>query len=448
MRRARHLLIAVATLLLAGCASSTRLAQQSDEALARGDLRTAYEKARRALDKEPANTAARGAFANAATQLADDFKGRVLRLAEVDTIAAARMALDFRGMRAEFSRYPVALPDDAPYGAREARIVDAAARIRYVEAGRSLEAGRPKEAVRRYEECVTFVPGFRDADARAAGAMERAIARHAVLPFENGVDVPGLGHELARRIGDELVRRAGSPAFRFTRAMTPGELDEKLTVAQARGLTREQAVALGRRLGVARVVCGRLSGMRSHSATEDRTVPIWHRTLEKQDDGSTAEHWEREEMRVIDRLRTVAMTCTWELVAVSSGEVLASRTESSEAAARIVWSDFIARGDCDDYALVTPEMRTADARGADARHKDFRKRYGDRTLPQFLEGVRTQRDQRARYQPRFRDEFHADTRARPVFLGGLPDEDELARVALRDVWRPVIGRLQELDPLD
>jgi hypothetical protein len=448
MRRSRHRWLLFAMLLLAGCASSSQLARQSEDALEKGDMRKAYEKARRALDKDPGNGAAQSAFANAATQLSDDYKARVMRLAEVDTIAAARMALDFKAARMEFARYPVTLPEDPPYRDHEARVVDAAARIRYREAGQSLADGRPKEATRRYEECAEFVPGYRDVDRKALEAMELAIARVAVMPFDNQVDVPGLGHGVSGRIGEELMRRAGSPAFRFTRALPPAELDEKLTVAQARGLARDQAVALGRRLGVQRVVCGRLSGMRMNTTTDDVTQPIYRRVLEKQPDGGTEERWERIDLRVIDRLRTMDMSCAYEVVDVKSGAIVASGSVPAQAAARIVWSDYVARDDCDDYALVTPAMRQADARAADARVKDWKERYGDRTLPKFLETVREQRDKRTRYHSRYRDEFYPDTRSRPVFMGELPDEDEMAWVALRDAWKPVIEALRGLDPVD
>lgn len=448
MKRSPCRWLVFAALLLAGCASSTQLARRSDEALQRGDLRKAYEMARRALDKEPGNPAAQGAFANAATQLSDDYKGRVLRLAAVDTIAAARMALDFRSARMEFARYPVTLPQDPPYRERETLVLGAAARIRYAEAARSLAAGRPKEAVRRYEECAEFVPGYLDVDEQAAVAMDRATSWVAVMPFDNQVAIPGLGHDLSGRVGGELAVRAGSPAFRFTRAISPSELDGKLTVTQARGLTREQAVELGRTLGVERVVAGRLTGLRTNTVTEDMTHPIWHRTLEKLPDGTVQEHWERVDLRVIDRVRTVELTCTYEVVEVLTGEVLATRTEPVGAAARIVWSDFVAEDDCDDYALATPAMRQKDSRDADNRAREWKSRYGDRTLPTFLETVREQRDKRARYHSRYRDEFYGDTRARPVFMGELPDEDEMAWVALRDAWKPVIQSLQALDPVD
>ncbi|NOT33273.1 MAG: hypothetical protein HOP12_03790 [Candidatus Eisenbacteria bacterium] len=435
-------------LALASCAGPDRLARQSEEALERGDLRKAYEKARRALDKSPENPAARNAFAAVATQMSDDYKGRILRLAPADTVVAARKALEFRELRAEFARYPVTLPGDAPYLESEQRIVRGAAGIRYREATQSLRDGRPKEAVRRFEECAEFVPGFRDVDRRIPEAFERAVTRIAVLPFDDQVEVPGLAMGLATRIGDEVRKRAGSPSFRFTRVLPIGDLEDRLTVSQARGLTRDQAITLGRQLGAQRVVWGRVTGLRTNTTLADESLPIWRRSSYRDTSGTTQYRWEREYLRVIDRERVVSVSSVLELIDVKTGEAIVTRVEPREAIARIVWSKDLASGGHDDYALYSGDQRRTDSRGCDAMEKRFKERYGDRSLPTFLDGLEENRDVRGRYRPDYRSEFYRDTRRQPVFLGELPHEDELVWVALRDLWNPVYEALRELDPQD
>ena len=54
-------------LLLASCAGPAKLAQQSDEALAHGDLHKAYDRALRAIEKDPQNQPAREAYTAAGT---------------------------------------------------------------------------------------------------------------------------------------------------------------------------------------------------------------------------------------------------------------------------------------------------------------------------------------------------------------------------------------------
>ena len=43
------------------------------------------------------------------------------------------------------------------------------------------------------------------------------------------------------------------------------------------------------------------------------------------------------------------------------------------------------------------------------------------------------------------DNFADNTAGHPVFLGELPPEGELARVALRDLWKPVWSSIEEVD---
>ena len=72
------------------CASPEKLTRQSEEALSGGHVQQAYDKARKALDKEPGNERARQAMSAAAAQLMNGWKDSILTLAVSDTMAAAR----------------------------------------------------------------------------------------------------------------------------------------------------------------------------------------------------------------------------------------------------------------------------------------------------------------------------------------------------------------------
>ena len=79
----RRLFVPGLALVLVACASSAKLARQSDEALARGDLRKAYDRARSAIEKDPQNQDARGAYAAASRLVKDLIRERVERGAAV-----------------------------------------------------------------------------------------------------------------------------------------------------------------------------------------------------------------------------------------------------------------------------------------------------------------------------------------------------------------------------
>lgn len=444
LRRIARVLLPALALLVISCASADKLARQSDEALARGDLRGAYEKARRALEKEPDNTRARSAYAAAAGEISDDFKGRVLRVVETDTVEAARTALEFRDLRNEIARYPVELAADRGYMQQEGRILVGAAHQLYIGGERALADGRPKEAWRRFGEAMTFDPDYLDVANRVDDAYQRALTRVAVVPFENQVDVPGLAQGLERTLTTELSRRSASPAFRFTRVLSSGEIEDRMTVSQSRGLTREQARALGRTLGADRVVCGRITGLRSSSESADWRYPIYNPVSGYDDKGQPTDTWVESVMRVVSLQRHVQVTCAYEVVDVRTGTILASETHPYEVWARVVWTDYVPTVDNGKYRLAPPTTQAADADRAQAEWDDHLRGL---PLAELLSQTR-EHDRRQHWDNRYRDEFTRDTREHPVYLAELPPESEMAYVALHSAWEPMLDALRELDPQD
>ena len=78
----------------------------------------------------------------------------------------------------------------------------------------------------------------------------------------------------------------------------------------------------------------------------------------------------------------------------------------------------------------------------------WQERVGSWKLADLLLKARDARG-RSKWSRDYRREFHGtDSRNRPVWLGELPGEDDLAFVALDDAWRPVLSTLQELDGQD
>jgi hypothetical protein len=438
-----RLTILSCALVVMSCASANQLARQSDEALARGDLRGAYEKARRALDKESGNANARNAFAAAAGQMSDGYKSQIMSLARTDTVGAARTVLDFRDLRNEIARYPVELAPDPAYLQAEARILSGAARMRYAAAEQALASHRPKDAWRGFTECMRFDPGYPEVANRVDDAYQRAITRVAVLPFENQVLVPGLTEGLERDLANELSRRAASPAFQFTRVLSPDEVDRGMTVEESHGLTTDEARGLGRTLGADRVVCGRITALRSNSDASDWGVPIFHEVHSQDSQGQSTETWAQTTIRVVSRRRHVQVTCTYQVIDVRTGAVLATDSQPYEAWAKVVWSDASLDDKPDHYRLAPPDA----GHDADRAQHDWDEHVGGISLQELLEHVGDS-NRLGDWNGRYRSEFTRDNRDHPVCLVALPPESDMAFLALAGAWQPVLEALRVLDPQD
>lgn len=436
----------LAALLLASCAGPAKLARQSDEALARGDLRKAYDRALRAVEKDPQNAAARASYTAASRRVADDYKARVRALAAADSVAAAGLALEYRAFRGSVAVHGSELLPDEAYRSAEARILGAAARAHYRQGREAMAAKRPKQAWREFDACRRY-DGWADADKLQDRAYLAARSRVAVFPLEDGVRVPGLSQEVSERVDRELARRAAG-SFRFTELVDPENVGRIMTVSQSKGMSRDEAMSLGRRLGADRVVVGRIAGLRSNNDLKDLTLPIYRRVESKDDKGVTRVRWDEATLRVVTREREVAVSWSFDVLDVESGAVVASRSVPSNTAARVVWTDFKPEGDCDRYALLPPDVRRSDAARARQVDAQWEERLGSWTLPSLLLKARDARG-RARWSKEYRSDFRGvDSRRRPVWLGELPGEDDLAFVALDEAWHPVLTTLQELDARD
>jgi hypothetical protein len=445
-RRHFPLHLALALLAVAGCASPAKLTERSHRALAEGDLRKAYETARRALEKDPSYADARTAFGEAATAIAIDHRTRIARTAEVDTVAAARAALEFRDFRAELARQPVVIAADPNDIELEAVLCAGAARIRYQEAEQSLRSGRPKEAYRRFVESEDFDPNYRDVRRRVPETLERALTEVAILPFENQTGVRDLSPAIAEQMIRESDRGTGSPALFFTRVVDLESVLENTSVAEMMRMTRDDAIGIGRRLDADRVVYGRLTGLQVDNSTYDFTVPVFHKQIDKVADGPDRVRWIESRVEVRARERHVRVVMQYEVIDTHNGDVLAAREVPRETFARVAWSDYRAEGDCDDYAFVPDPGTPGRERARDSEDR-WKKTMGSWSLPAFLERARKDPSRRE-WSREYRGEFAHDTRGRPVFLGTLPAVEDMVLLALHDAEEPVIRTLRELDPDD
>ena len=437
--------IALLAFAVVACAGPDKLARQSEEQLAEGHVQKAYEKARKALDKEPGNERARAAMTQAASQLFSGYRDRILGLAAAgDTLSAAHRCLQLDGFRRELADHRVQAPGDSAFGAQEARIRTAAAAKHYRQGQEDLASQRPKRAYDDFLAARDLQPGYRDVESRIREAYAKAITRVALLPFEDQTGVRGLSLDLADKTYSEVSRRIGPKDFRFTVLVSRDEVYARTPVSALGRFDRADAVDLGREIGADRIVVGRFFGVRTETNTEHLTQRIFHKEVERAKDGTRQERFVEADLPLVYRERDVSVSYEFQVLSTLDGSVLATRTEERSARARTIFTEFQPRGECRDYCLYSPEMKKSEPGAVSKIDAFWASHAGSWALPEFLERARDGRG-RATYRSECRQEFYSGSSSRPVFLGECPPEGDLAYVALDDVWRPVLAALRDLD---
>lgn len=444
MRSARLCAFALLALLALSCASANRLSRKSEQELALGDPGDAYRLARRAVEKDAKHQRARAAFAAAATALVDDREARILAIAAADSVAAAERALELAALRADILRHGLELPADTVSARNQQAILTAAAAHHYAAGEQALAARTPRVAWRRFRESRRFVPGHRDVDRQIEAAYALALSRVAILPVIDQTGVPGISRALTDRIHGELSRHVRPDGFVFTRLIDPGQVYGRVTLAEADGLTREDAVRIGRRLGADQVVTGRVYGLRTRTNTTAVHQLIFRRVVERDTSGARRVRYVEHDLHAIERERIVTVQYDFDVVDTEDEVSLARFSDAVEGYARVVFTDFQPIGDCDDYVVVPPGLDRSDPARAERLKNEWQSHFGTWTLPALLRKARSDRS-RSHYTQADRQAFFGDCRERPVWLGGLPGENDMAAIALDVIWQPVLGMLQELD---
>lgn len=439
----RVVFAAAVLMLVAGCAGPSKLAERSEQRLAGGQQWRAWELATRALDKDPGNARARAAASAAAASIAQDWQRRIHALADADSLAAAEQALAFAEFRVRAVAYAV-LPVDAAFLADERALRRSAARRHYRSGTDDLAGRRFKHAWLAFTETERYVPGYRDAGRLADRAWDGAVTHVAVLPLRAAE--PSLGSDVASDWRDALARRTEPPATRFTRVLGSPAIEQTMTVAQLGGLTRAEAVRVGRQAGAARVVWGTIGGVASETSIHVFHDVIARRIVGRDADGHETVRWVDLPIEVLSRVRTVTVPVEYEIVATRDGASLAHQRSERSTTARVVWTSFDPEGDLGAYVLVSDAVRT----GHPERARELESRWAavcgeGTTLRQVLEARRACGG-RARYRREALQQFMSG--AAFVFLEELPPTMDLARAALAGGWRPIADDLVRFDPVD
>ena len=445
MFRSRFLVVflAVTTLSALSCAGPNKLAEQSEKAYGAGDLEKAYQKAARALRKEPENRRARAAMTQAAARLLDEREAEIRGMAARDTVAAAKRSLALDSFRNELMEYRIILPPDPDFDRDEATIREGAARRIYDEAVVALESGAPKRAYDGFQIAKQFQPRYRDVARRIDQAYEEALPRVAFLPFANETDLPELSKEFSDRAHAEIARRVATNGFRFTE-LTPRErVYQAVPMSAMDHIGARKAARIGRELGVDRVIVGRFYGLRTKTNLGAFPQAVFYKKVEKDEKGVSVDHWVERAMIVLTRDRDLTVGYEYSIVDVEDGSAIAGNTGTLHAAAHaILASASVGGGDPDDYSLLPPEIERTDPDRAKRVRSEWQDRCGDWKLSEVI--ARSRRESRG-YESRYQDGWVLRSNGVAVFLGELPSEAELVKYAYGQVWEPLARTLQDVD---
>lgn len=432
-------LLALTTLTLS-CAAPAELARRSEAALAAGSEAQAYEWAERAMRADPDLPRARAAMTAAAAGATAGWQSRIRSLAGADTVAAARLSLEFGDVRARLSGWGIPVPLDSTFLDDQSSIRHAAAEQLYARGLELLGADRPRQAYRSFTAAGEIVPGFRDVAERAHRSFELGVTRIAVLPFDDDTGVPGLAEELAGYTHGQLAANMPQKKYPFVRFVS-GEAVAGRVRAEGR-ITRDVAIRIGRSLGASRVVWGRLHGLRSDTATDTWHDRVFRKVAVRDSAHRSRVRYDEVFFETVSREREVRVEWAFEVIETDEEQALAARAGTERLTARVVFTRYQPLGDCDDYFLAPPDWQSGNAEGLKAARNSWKQRFGDWSVPDFLAAVNDARD-RGHYRRLDRESFL--NRSRPRVTDDLPPAGDLAFLALRAVANPVWDVLKGLE---
>ena len=442
----RNFVLALVAILLAvGCAGPSKLTDKSEEKLAGGNAWGAWQLATRALDKEPGNPRARAAATAAGASSAQEWQRKIHALAEMDSVNAAEQALGLAEFRENAARYAT-IPVGAEWPAEERALRNTAARHHYQRGVDAANSGRPKKACAEYADAERFVPGYRDVVKRADRALGEALTRVALVPFRASSEDASLGVEVAQAWRDNLLQNLAPPAAPFTRILGDDAIERSMTISELEGLSREQAIRLGRKAGAQRVVWGSIGKIRSSTKMNFFRDTVARRVVEREANGRESARWVEIPIEVVARVRDVTVGVDYEVISVKSGVAIAHRHFDRSTSARVVWTSQQLDGDPASYSLVSETVRASNP----DRVKDVETRWksvcGDATTLVQVIQARRAAGSSGRYARESLPRFLAG--AAFVFLEDLPPAEDLAYAALAQGSGPLREDLLRLDAID
>jgi len=232
----------------------------------------------------------------------------------------------------------------------------------------------------------------------------------------------------------------------FTRILGDDAIERSMTISELEGLSREQAIRLGKKAGAHRVVWGSIGRVRSSTKMNFFRDSVARRVVEREANGTETVRWVEVPIEVVARIRDVTVGIDYEVISVRSGASIARRHVDRATQARVVWTSQQLDGDPDSYSLVSETVRATNPN----RVKDVETRWravcGDAaTVAQVIQARRAAGPS-SRYRRDSLKRFAAG--AAFVFLEDLPPAEDLALAALTQGSAPLRDDLLRLDAID
>jgi hypothetical protein len=443
--KGRFISLLAALVIISGCAGTAKLTQKSEEKLASGDAWRAWQLATRALDKEPGNPNARQAATAAGNAIAQEWQRKIRALADVDSLQAAEQVLEFVNFRFNAAHYAT-IGVSPEWSTAERTLRRSAAANHYAAGLDAFESQRPKKAFIELAEAQRFVTPYRDALSLSERAMQKATCRVAVLPFRSAPDDPQLGAQVTSAWRDELTHQIAPPNAVFTRVLAGDAVERNMTLDELAGLSRGNAVRIGRKIGAERVVWGSIGTVKSEQRIQFFRDVIARRFVDKDSDGNEHVRWASVPIEVVARVRNVDVSAEYEVISTRDGASISHQTFDRSNSARVVWTSYMPEGDLGDYVLVSDADRSARPDHAKDVETRWKAVCGDGvTLAQVLQARRENKSE-SHYDRGALGRFATGTAF--VFLAELPPADDLAFAALTRNCGPLKDDLLRLDPID
>jgi hypothetical protein len=281
-------------------------------------------------------------------------------------------------------------------------------------------------------------------DQKLQQALDEALPRVALLPFANETDLAALSKGFADRAHAELARRIVTQGFRFTALLPRERVYEVVPVAGQSRMSRREAARIGRALGADRVVIGRFYGMRSNTNTGNFTQTVYRKYADKDEKGFSRDRYREHTIDILTRYRELSVSYEYQVIDVEGGSSIVGNSGTLRAAAHAIFTSGPLDGDDDDYCLVSPELEKSDPDRAKRIYSEWKERCGDWKLAELI--VRSQKERsRSRYESRYRDDWTLGSDGCAMFLGDVPPEGELVKMAFGQVWEPMARTLKEVD---
>lgn len=434
------------SLLALSCAGPEKLSIKSREALESGRAQDAYDKAVKALKKDPTYVPAREALAAAArTLIRQRHAGIAAADQNRDTVLVGERILSLDRFRREVGDHDVRVPPDTTYESQEDQLRNVAAAFHYRRGRTKLDAGTPRLAYPEFVNARDLVPGYRDVETLVRESFSQSLSHVAILPFANQTDLQGLTREIYESDFPELAHRITADQFKFTVLLDKSDVLSRLTVAEMDRMERADALRVGRAMDAELVVTGRVYGLHTDGRVDRCRNSIFRKVTETDPrTHETVVSYEEQRMEYAVRERIVTVTWEYTVLDARTGEVVATRNSTVSSRARTYYTDFVVDGDPGEYSLYTPEMERSKSSEVQKINTEYKSNLGKHKLKDVLQTAKKERHRQA-YKPDYRNEFAGNTLEYPVYLGELPPDCELAFMALDDVWRPILAELRELD---